>query len=214
MNSPDFITMRRAMIDSQLRTSGVSAPWILAAMGRVPRERFVPADRASTAYMDRAVPMGNGRALNPPLATGLMLSAAEINSADTVLIIGDRSGYCANLIADRVASVTVVDTTGSTVQANVAGLNNVYCVEGPLNAGVPSRAPFSLIIIDGAIDAMPDAIVAQLEEGGRIITGGRDGAVARLMMGYKHNDAVVLRAIADCEVTPLPGFERAQEFVF
>ncbi len=214
MNSPDFATMRRAMIDSQLRTSGVSVPWIIAAMGRVPREKFVPAARAATAYMDRAVPLGNGHVLNPPLATGLMLSAADIQADDRVLIIGDHSGYCASLIADRVASVTLVDSVGAPARSNLTGLDNVSYVEGPLSAGAPGTEAFSLLLIDGAIEALPAALVSQLEDGGRVITGLRDGSVARLAMGYKHNGTVVLRAIADCEIASLPGFERAKEFVF
>jgi protein-L-isoaspartate(D-aspartate) O-methyltransferase len=214
MNSPDFAKMRRAMIDSQLRTSGVSTPWIVAAMGRVPREQFVPADRATTAYMDRAVPLGGGRALNPPLASGLMVSAAEIRADDRVLIIGDRTGYIASLIADRVTSVIVVDTAGATAPDNLANVQNVDYLEGPLNAGAPDAGPFSLILIDGTIKALPAALVTQVKDGGRIVTGLSDGAVVRLAMGFKHNDVVVLRAIADCEIALLPGFEPAKEFVF
>ncbi len=214
MNSSDFATMRRAMIDSQLRTSGVSTPWIIAAMGNVPRETFVNPDRAATAYMDRAISLGGGRFLNPPLATGLMLSAAEITPDDHVLIIGDRTGYCANLIADRVAAVTIVDTAGATAPANIAGLSNVDFVEGDLHAGAPGSSPFSLILIDGAIDVLPGVVKEQLKEGGRVVSGLREGAVSRLAMGYKHDGNVVLRAIADGEVAPLPGFARAKEFIF
>jgi protein-L-isoaspartate(D-aspartate) O-methyltransferase len=217
MNSLDFPVMRRAMIDSQLRTSGVNAPWVIAAMGAAERERFVLDDRGATAYMDRSVPLGGGRALNPPLATGLMLDAAEIAFDDTLLLIGAATGYVAQLIANRAASVTAVEqspTLLAAARANLSGISSVALIEARLSGGYSDNALYSLIIIDGAIAVLPDAITDQLAEGGRLVTGLVEGAVSRLAIGYKRGGAVVLRGIADCEIAPLPGFERAKEFVF
>jgi protein-L-isoaspartate(D-aspartate) O-methyltransferase len=217
MNPQDFSVMRRAMIDSQLRTSGVTTPWIIAAMGSVARERFVPVDRMATAYMDRSIPLGEGRALNPPLATGLLLGEANISLEDIVLLVGGATGYVAALIAGRAASLTVLEESPSLAalaRVNLGGLGHVTIVEGPLAEGVQQSAPYSLIIIDGAISVLPDAIVAQLADGGRIVTGMVDGAVRRLAIGHKIRDAVVLRAEADCEIAELPSFARPKEFVF
>jgi protein-L-isoaspartate(D-aspartate) O-methyltransferase len=217
MVSPDFPAMRRAMIDSQLRTSGVSEPWIVAAMAALPRELFVPADRRATAYMDRSIPLAPGRALNPPLATGLMLGAAEVRGNDTVLLIGAGTGYLASLIAGRVTTVTAVEQSAPILEharRNLAVFDNVALVEGPLNAGAEVNAPYSLIIIDGVIAGLPGAIAGQLAEGGRVVTGLIDGAVSRLAIGYKRGGNIVLRPIADCEIALLPGFEPAEEFVF
>ncbi len=217
MVSPDFSAMRRAMIDSQLRTSGVSEPWIVAAMAALPRELFVPTDRWATAYMDRSIPLASGRALNPPLATGLMLGAAEVKADDNVLLIGAGTGYVASLIAGRVMSVTALEQSGAILELlrrNLAVFDNVTLVEGPLNAGVADKAPYSLIIIDGAITELSGTIIEQLAEGGRVVTGLSEGAVSRLAIGYKRGGAIVLRPIADCEIAVLPGFESAKEFVF
>jgi protein-L-isoaspartate(D-aspartate) O-methyltransferase len=217
MVSPDFSAMRRAMIDSQLRTSGVSEPWIVAAMASLPRELFVPADRGATAYMDRSIPLASGRVLNPPLATGLMLGAAEVRADDNVLLIGAGTGYIANLMAGRVMALTAVEQSAAIsehLRRNVAGFDNVTLVEGPLNAGAEVNAPYSLIIIDGAIAGLPGSIAEQLIEGGRVVTGLSDGAVSRLAVGYKRGGNIVLRPIADCEIAALPGFEPTKEFVF
>jgi protein-L-isoaspartate(D-aspartate) O-methyltransferase len=217
MVSPDFSAMRRAMVDSQLRTSGVSEPWIVAAMAALPRELFVPEDRRATAYMDRSIPLAPGRVLNPPLATGLMLGVAEVRADDNVLLIGAGTGYVASLIAGRVTAVKAVEQSAQMLdhaRRNLSVADNVRIVEGPLNAGAEVNAPYSLIIIDGAIVELPVAITEQLAEGGRVVTGLTDGAVSRLAIGYKRGGTVVLRPVADCEIAVLPGFEPAKEFVF
>ncbi len=205
------------MIDSQLRTSGVNAPWILGAMGLVEREKFVPADRAAIAYMDRSVPLGGGRSLNPPLATGLLLQAADLQPADRVLVIGAATGYLALLVSGQVASVTAVEESAellSLARTNLAACANVQLVEGALLLGAAAHAPYSAIIIDGAIAALPQSLVDQLAEGGRVLCGLSDGAVSRIASGYKRGGVVGLRAIADSEIAAIPGFGRVKEFVF
>lgn len=217
MNSPDFPMMRRAMIDSQLRTSGVTSPWIIAAMGKLPRETFVPADFMATAYMDRAIPLGGGHMLNPPLATGLMLDAAALQAGDRVLLIGAATGYLAALIAGRVAHVSAVETSHALLtlaKTNVAQIANLSLIERPLVAGAPENGPFDVIIIDGAIAALPDALVDQVVEGGRVVAGVFDGPVTRVALGHKHNGVVVLRPTHDCEIAVIPEFQQTQEFVF
>ena len=185
-HSPPSESMRRHMVDSQLRTNGVNAPWLLAAFMATPREDFVPAEAKATAYMDRAISLGDGRMLNPPLATGLMLMAAEPRPADRVLVIGDETGYVAALLENNIGSITTD----------------------------PANGPFDLILIDGAVEILPDTIVEQLVEGGRMVCGLLEGPVSRLASGVKRGGQLVLRAFSDVEIAPLPGFARAREFVF
>ena len=209
--------MRRAMIDSQLRTSGVNEPWIIAAMGAVPREQFVGSGQMATAYMDRAIPLGTGRALNPPLTAGLMLGAAALRGDDNVLLIGAATGYLARLIAPRVATLCAVEQSTDLLaraRHNLSAIAGVQLIEGLLSEGNAQAAPYSVIIIDGAIAEIPDSVAAQLAEGGRVVTGLVDGAVSRLAIGYKRSGSIVLRAITDCEVAPLEGFALVKEFVF
>ncbi|RDV02461.1 protein-L-isoaspartate O-methyltransferase [Sphingorhabdus pulchriflava] len=214
MQSAQSETNRRHMIDSQLRTNGITAAWILKAMGELPRENFLPAGKEAFAYLDRSVPLSNGRMLNPPLATAEMLQAADVAGDDTVLLIGAGTGYMAALLSGRAGKLVAVESDADlakTARANVAGLN---LVEGSLDEGARKDAPFNVIIIDGAIEQLPAAIEAQLAEGGRIVSGLAEGPVRRLASGTKHGGHVALRALADIEITALPGFERAKEFVF
>src|SRR5690349_19853880 len=109
MTEQNFEAMRRAMVDSQLRTTGVNDPRVVAAMAEVPRERFVPVERRGLAYMDRPVALGAGRALNIPEATGLLLTAAAVRASDKVLLVGAGSGYAAALLEKLAAHVVALE---------------------------------------------------------------------------------------------------------
>ncbi|HMS21281.1 protein-L-isoaspartate O-methyltransferase [uncultured Sphingorhabdus sp.] len=214
MQSAQSETNRRHMIDSQLRTNGITEAWIVKAMGELPREKFLPAGKEAFAYLDRSVPLGNGRMLNPPLATAEMLQAAGITGKDNVLLIGAGTGYMAALLAGRVAKLVAIEAEAelaSAARANVPGLD---IVEAALSEGSKKSAPYSLILIDGAVEQLPETIEGQLSEGGRIVTGIVEGPVCRLASGTKYGGHVALRPLADIEIAPLPGFERAKEFVF
>lgn len=208
--------MRSAMIDSQLRTNDVIDPAVIGAMAAVPREAHVPAALASVAYMDRAIALGHGRALNPPLVTGRMLVAAAIRPGMRVLLVGSATGYTAALLALLGAEVHAVEEQGelmAAAQSAVANAN-IHWTQGPLNAGAPDAAPFDRIIVEGAIETLPGALADQLAEGGRLVAARRDGAVARLVQGVKAGGAIPLRSFADMDVAPLPGFAAPAGFQF
>lgn len=208
--------MRAAMIDSQLRTNDVIDPAVVAAMAATPREPHVPAGLAGVAYIDRAIALGHGRALNAPLVTGRMLVAAAIRPGTRVLLIGSATGYTAALLAVLGAEVHAVEEQAELMAAARATLNSdaIRWIEGPLSAGAPDAAPFDCIIIDGAIEALPDTLAAQLSEGGRIVAARRDGAVTRLVQGVKTGGAIALRSFADMDAAPLPGFAAPAGFRF
>src|SRR5688572_18056031 len=109
MTEQNFEAMRRAMVASQLRTTGVNDPRVVAAMATVPRERFIPADRCALAYADALVPLGNGRNLNPPMAVGLMLTEARLTGSEKALVIGTGTGYSAAVLARLTATVTALE---------------------------------------------------------------------------------------------------------
>lgn len=208
--------MRAAMIDSQLRTNDVIDPAVVGAMAAEPREAYVPAALAGVAYMDRAIALGHDRALNPPLVTGRMLIAAAVQPRTRVLLIGAATGYTAALLARLGAEVHAVEEQGELIAAarTVVTSAAVRWVEGPLNAGAPDAAPFDRIIIDGAIETLPDALTAQLAEGGRLVAARREGAVTRLVQGVKTGGAIALRSFADMDAAPLPGFGAPAGFRF
>lgn len=211
MAQVDFAAMRAAMVASQLRTSDVNDPAVIAAMSRVPREDFVPAARRDTAYVDRPIPLGNGRAINPPLATGRLLTVAEVRPGDKVLLIGDATGYTAALLDGMGAVVTAVDesTRPERLPASVAW------VKGQAEKGHAKSAPYDVIIVEGAVPELPAALSAQLAEGGRVAMGFVERGVTRLASGRKAGDITGFVSLADLEMVVLPGFEEKRaDFVF
>lgn len=195
MESVDFSIMRRAMVDSQLRTNGVTQSWVLAAMGSTAREDFVPAAMREVAYMDRAIGLDAGKILNPPVATALMLQTAEVTPDDEVLLIGNPAGYVAALLNQRAKHVTASETLAALPQ-------------GRGNTG------FSLIFIDGAVEELPDNLIALAAEGARIVSGVEERGVTRLALGYVRGGKVAMRPFMDSEIAPLAEFARKPEFVF
>ncbi len=217
MSEHDFARMRKAMVESQLRTSDVNDPAIIAAMASVPRERFAAESLIDVAYMDRSLPLSADRALSPPLALGRLLVEAGPVADDKVLIIGVATGYSAAVLAPLVKSVTALESDDAlvgTARDRLSGLANVTVHQGALTEGVASAAPYSLILIDGAVELVPDALLAQLGDGGRLVTGLADGAVTRLAIGRKAGDGFGLKVFADCEIPALAAFAKERSFHF
>lgn len=217
MTEQNFETMRRAMVESQLRTTGVSDPRVVSAMAAVPRERFVPADRRALAYMDRPIALGQGRELNLPEATGRLLTHAGLRREDRVLLIGAATGYGAALLAEMVGSVVALEENAglaATARANLAGLAVVELVEGPLALGWPAGAPYDLILVDGLIEQVPEALIGQLTDQGRLACALLDNGMSRLGVGRRSGTGFGLDLFADCEASRLPGFARPKTFTF
>ncbi|WCT73018.1 protein-L-isoaspartate O-methyltransferase [Sphingomonas naphthae] len=216
MTDQNFETMRRAMVSNQLRTTAVNDPRVVDAMGAVAREKHVPADKLAIAYVDIALPLGNGRALNPPMVTGRLLTEARVRKGERVLVVGSATGYAAAILAELGAQVTALEEdAGLTALAAAADLAaSVATVEGPLAEGWAAAGPYDLILIDGAVEAVPPALIAQLADGGRIATGLVDGGVTRLAIGRKEGAGFGLLPFADAEVVRLPGFAAPPGFRF
>ena len=188
-------TARRAMIDSQLRVSGVNDERVLAAMNAVPREEFVPAEARSHAYIDRAIPLGTGRALPAPLVHGMMLSEALPQAGERVLVVTAGSAYLPALVE---AMGALVDSTDA----------------ADLGKAKRGASGYDLILIDGAIEELPDALTAALAEGGRIVTGLVLRGVTRLAAGRKLGGAVQLVPLAEVGIPVMGLFARAKSWSF
>lgn len=211
-----FADMRAAMVDCQLRTNDVIDPAIVGAFGRIARERFVPAALAALAYIDRPIALGGDRRLNPPLVTARLLVAADIVPGQRVLLVGAATGYAAVLLGELGARVVALESDAALAaraRIELAG-RNILLAEGPLTAGAADYAPFDRIVIDGAIELLPDALTNQLADGGVLVTAIGDGPVTRLARGVKVGGAVVLRPFADMDAAVLPGFAREHGFTF
>ena len=210
MTEQNFPSMRAAMVESQLRTSDVDDQRVIAAMARVPREDFVPAERRAMAYVDRSIPLSSGRALNPPLATGRLLKEAQVEEGDRVLLIGAATGYSATLLVALGAQVTAVDAEDGPQLLS----DGATVVRGPMAAGAPQGAPYDVLFIDGAVQEVPAALIQQLADGARVVTGLVERGVTRLCSGRVVSGVLGLVSLTDLEMVVLPGFAAPERFVF
>lgn len=216
-DSSNFDAMRHAMVASQLRTTAVSDQRVVAAMARVPREVFTPEGLRPVAYRDGTLDLGQGRAINLPMATGRLLTEAYLEAGDRVLLIGAATGYTAALLTEIVAGVVAVEEQAelaAVARTALSGEAKVEIVEAPLTAGHPAGAPYDVLIIDGAVEELPAALVEQVKVGGRIVTGLVENGVTRLASGRRTEGGHGVRAFADAECTILPGFARPRAFQF
>ncbi len=183
------------MIDSQLRTSGVNEPFVIARMGIVAREDFVPSSAKAIAYMDRAIPLGDGAFLAAPIVHGKMLAEARPGLDDSVLVVENGSAYLAELVKPLVSKFDTKSVE------EIVGSNK-------------GRKTYSLILIDGAIEELPDTLAKRLEDNGRIVTGVVERGITRLATGRKVAGNVVLQPLADIGIPVLRAFDKPKEWSF
>lgn len=220
MNKPSFDEMRQAMIDCQLRTTGVDDPRVVEAFAAVPRERFVPSNRALLAYLDEDQPIAPGRCIMEPMAFGQLLMGARFKPSERVLVVGAGTGYPAAVIARLAGTVVALEqdpALAAQARGNLEALavGNATVVEGPLAAGWPEGAPYDAIYFDGAIEIVPESLLAQLKDGGRIIGVIIDETgVQRAATGLVTGGSFGTVAFTDVSVARLPGFERPKQFRF
>jgi protein-L-isoaspartate(D-aspartate) O-methyltransferase len=209
---PDFAAAREAMVESQLRPQGVTDPAVLGAMGSIPREDFLPPETRPLAYVDRAVPMGDGRFLAAPAVLGSLLTQMMPVRGQRALVVGAGTGYSAAVL--HVMGLEVVALESSPALLGAARANGIHVVDGPLEAGWNKGAPYDQILIDGAVEYIPDAIVDQLANGGRLGTALVDRGITRLIVGRKAAGAFGYVSMSDAGVPVLPGFTRPRAFTF
>ncbi len=190
----DYAAARKAMLDSQLRTSGVNDDFVLERMGTVAREDFVPQGAKATAYMDRAIRLESGGFLPAPLFHGAMLAEARPTMDDSVLVIDGGSGYLPALVEPLVGKL---DTVTPDKAANGA-----------------KRGAYTLVLVDGAIEHVPAALAKLVADGGRIVTGMVERGVTRLATGRKSGKALALLPLAEMGIPRLGAFDRPQSWSF
>lgn len=217
MTEQNFRAMRRAMVESQLRTSDVNDPEIIEAILAEPRENYLPEARRSAAYIDRAVPLGAGRALNPPLATARLLVAAAPRPGERVLLIGAATGYAAALLARLGCDVVAVEEEASLAahaKAQLADWAGISFTTGPLAKGAKKDGPYDILFVDGAVEELGDALIEQLKVDGRAVFARADRGVTRLCVGTRTAGGFGARAFVDSEAVTLPGFAKPRSFTF
>ena len=218
----DFAAARRMMVDCQVRTSDVTDQRIIAAMQALPRERFVPERNASLAYLDLDVAVTSGtpaRRLLKPMVLAKLVQAAEIGPRDRVLDVACATGYSTALLARLAGNVVALEedaTLARHARENLAavGAVNAEVVSGALPDGWQAGAPYDVIFVNGAAEVVPDRLLRQLAEGGRLVgVVGRAPASKAVLYLASGGQASAL-PIFDAAAPPLPGFAEPPAFVF
>lgn len=216
----DYAAARHAMVESQIRTNRVVDPAIVAALGEVPRELFVASQLRSVAYVDEAVPLGQGRYLMEPLAFASLLQAAEIKANDVVLDVGCGTGYSSAVLARLAATVVAVEEVADFArEANCLlgehSVLNAAVIELRLVDGCAKQAPYDVIVIEGGVEEVPETLLGQLAEGGRlvcIVLGA--GGFGKGTVFTRTGGTTAKRIAFEAGSPLLPGFRRVPSFVF
>jgi len=216
----NYQTVRTNMVESQVRTNKVTDPALIEALSHVPREEFVPPALRGIAYVDEDLPLGDGRYLVEPMVLARLLQAAALQSTDRLLEIGCGTGYGVAIAAHLAAQVVGVESVSG--QARRARellaslkLTNAEIIEGPLAAGAPTRGPFNVILVTGAVAEIPQALCAQLADGGRLLAVvKRATGLGQATLVLRTGDTYSSRILFDAASPMLPEFEPRERFVF
>lgn len=221
----DFQELRVKMVDGQLRTTDVTDPDILLAMLTLPREDFVPESWRPLAYIDEDIPVvespeaRNRRYLMEPSPFARLVQLAEIVPTDHVLDVACGTGYSSAVLSLLAGSVVALENhpeLAEAARATLAGLgrDNVEVVEGALAEGCKAKAPYDVILINGAVDEVPQALFDQLKDGGRLVVVVGHGNAGSATYHVKEDGIVSARRVFNAAIMPLEEFRRAPEFVF
>jgi protein-L-isoaspartate(D-aspartate) O-methyltransferase len=216
----DYAVARRNMVESQIRPNKVTDPLLLAAFLELPREQFLPKAKRGVAYVDEDVELGDGRYLMEPMILARLLQSAEIKPTDIALDIGCASGYSTAVLARLCDTVVAVESNRKLVAEASAvlgrlGIDNAAVIDGPLDRGYAKQAPYDIVLFSGAVAEVPEIILDQLGEGGRLLAVIDDGSRVRKGTIMTRLGGVVSgRPVFDAATPLLPGFGRKLGFVF
>ena len=216
----DMSAARLHMVEGQVRTNDVTDKRVTDAMGRIPREAFVPAAKVALAYAEVCVEVKPGRFLLDPRSLGKLVQLAEIQETDRVLDVACATGYSSAVLSALSADVVALEEDGELAKLATSALRDcpklgrLVGVEGAHRDGAAAQGPFDVIFVNGAVEEIPPQWVGQLKEGGRLITILRDGPVGKANFCVRKGSALSRRVAFDATVPVLPGFERAKSFVF
>jgi protein-L-isoaspartate(D-aspartate) O-methyltransferase len=208
----DFPELRARMVERQLRRRGIGDERVLAAMGTVPREEFVPERQRSRAYADSALPIGEGQTISQPWIVAAICQALELEGSERVLEVGSGSGYSAAVLARLAAEVIGIErheSLASEARRTLEGLGveNVELIVGDGSLGVPERAPFEAIAIHATAPTPPRTLLGQLADGGRLVVPIAAESTDLLTVFERRGTELRREEIAPCRFVPLIGEE-------
>ncbi|ALI56518.1 protein-L-isoaspartate O-methyltransferase family protein [Celeribacter marinus] len=214
---PNFSQLRTTMVDTQVRPSDVTKFPIIQAMLNVPREAFVPASKRDAAYVGEHIDLGRGRVVLDPRVFAKMLEELDIQSNELVLDLGAGLGYSSAVIAHMAEAVIAVEDDADMAAAAAnnlmdAGVDNVVVECATLADGAPQHGPYDVVILQGAVETLPDAVLSQVKSGGRIACIFLDGALGIVKLGYNINGEINWRPSFNATAPVLSGFEAEKTF--
>lgn len=219
----DFAQARRTMVDGQVRVNDVTDAALIAAMLEIPREKFVPEARASLAYIDddlcvrEAADGKPARYLVEPMVLARLIQALGNLASARVLDIGSATGYSAAVLSRLANSVVALEDEASlrkSAEKALGGYRNVELASGPLAAGWAAGAPYDAILLQGAVERVPETLLGQLRDGGRLAAVIRKDSAAKAALFSRVGENISARRLFDAAIPPLPGFEAPKTFVF
>jgi protein-L-isoaspartate(D-aspartate) O-methyltransferase len=215
----DAAAARRLMVEGQVRTADVTDPGLQTAMLTLPRERFVPPALAELAYLDKDLPIAKDRALLKPMVLAKLIQAARVRGVDHVLDVACGTGYSSAVLGRVAGSVIALEEDAELArQAKDAlaatGAANVEVVVAALTAGWPARAPYDVIMLEGATEIAPEELGRQLKPAGRLVCVHGRSPAAKAMIYHLIEGRLVGRPIFDAAARVLPGFVAPPAFVF
>ena len=212
-HDPATLEQQRArMVEEQLRSRGIQDPRVLAAMGKVPREEFIASQDFRDAYGDHPLPIGAGQTVSQPYIVAAMVEALELRPTDRVLEVGTGTGYEAAILAELAAEVWTIEriaelaTRAQEILARL-GRANVHVVHGDGSLGLPEHAPFDKILVAAAAPNIPESLVAQLAEGGRLVVPVGTRYEQQVHVVRKESGEIFVTTHDLCRFVPLVGAE-------
>ena len=222
MNEQSFDHARKMMLESQIRPNKVIDELVLSAFAETPRELFVQKAMRDIAYIDEDLPLCNGRYLMEPMILARLIQSLALQISDNVMIVGVGTGYSATIISQIAASVIGIESRAPLLQkaeSNLATLDvsNTILFKGRLQDGYEKEAPYNAILIDGGVSFVPDNILNQLSENGRLVSIYRPSNIASageasvwMRSGKKFSRTCLFNA----QVPTLEEFKEKTEFCF
>ena len=221
MNNLAFESLRKAMVDSQIRPNKVFDLDVIGAFSAVPKEIFVPKQLQDIAYIDEDINLSGGRCIMEAMIMGRLFQSLNLRSTDSVMTIASSTGYAAAVLSHLVASVIGIESRAPMVEkaqnsVSTLGIGNVAFVKSRLQDGLASEAPYNAIFIEGGVEHIPDALFDQLAEGGRLaaVLRAHDQQVGQACIWTKTNDAISMSALFNAQIPVLDEFKVKPKFSF
>lgn len=209
-NAESLPQKRARMVEAQLRARGIRDERVLAAMGKVPREEFISNENGDNAYGDYPLPIGAGQTISQPYIVASMVEALELRPQDRVLEVGTGTGYQAAILGELSAEVWTIERHAELADKareilQRLGYSNVHVVTGDGSLGLAEQAPFDKILVAAAAPRVPETLVAQLADGGRLVVPVGSRAEQQVLVVRKMGEQTVVTPREGCRFVPLVG---------